>query len=119
MRDQALSTLVGVLDNLNVPDIDRPYRTRQRCQGYAARVVASLSQAQLDAGKKTCNLHADLTNPTSNGVYRRIGHTMVARSFRIRLIDSQSTPRKMSDTQTRADTNQGRRLISNPKPAQR
>ncbi len=58
-----------------------------RGQGYAARVVAALSQAQLDAGKKACNLHTDLENDTSNGIYRRIGYTIIGRSFRIRFME--------------------------------
>ena len=56
-----------------------------RRKGHAARVVAMLSQAQLDAGKAACNLHTDLSNPTSNGVYRRIGYRKIAESLRLRL----------------------------------
>ena len=56
-----------------------------RRKGHAARVVAMLSQAQLDAGKAACNLHTDLSNPTSNGVYRRIGYRKIAESHRLRL----------------------------------
>lgn len=59
---------------------------QHRRQGHAARVVATLSQAQLDAGKRLCNLHTDLANPTSNNVYRSIGYTMIARSFRIKML---------------------------------
>ena len=44
--------------------------------GHAARVVANLSQAQLDAGKSACNLFTDLDNATSNGVYTRIGYAL-------------------------------------------
>ena len=58
----------------------------QRGQGYAARVVATLSQQQLDAGKTACNLHTDLANPTSNGVYTRIGYRKIAESVRIQLL---------------------------------
>ena len=50
---------------------------KERKQGYAARVVASLSQARLDAGKTACNLHTDLANATSNHVYVKVGYTLI------------------------------------------
>ena len=61
----------------------------QRGQGYAARIVAALSQDQLDAGKSACNLHTDLANPTSNGVYIRIGYARIAKSIRLQLMAAQ------------------------------
>ena len=60
-----------------------------RRRGHAARVVATLSQAQLDAGKRACNLHTDLANPTSNVVYRRIGYLKIAESFRVQIKSAQ------------------------------
>jgi len=45
-----------------------------RRQGYAAACVAAVSQRALDSGATTCALYTDLSNPTSNGVYRRIGY---------------------------------------------
>ena len=51
-----------------------------RRRGYAGRLVASLSQHLLDGGKTLCNLYTDLSNPTSNGVYQRIGYTQIAES---------------------------------------
>jgi hypothetical protein len=60
-----------------------PPERRQR--GHAARVVAALSKAQLDAGKVACNLHTDLANSTSNGIYTRLGYRKIAESVRIRL----------------------------------
>ena len=51
-----------------------------RRRGYAGRLVASLSQHLLNGGKTLCNLYTDLSNPTSNGVYQRIGYTQIAES---------------------------------------
>lgn len=48
-----------------------------RGRGYAAALVAALSQRQLDAGRDFCFLFTDLTNPTSNGVYQRVGYQQV------------------------------------------
>src|SRR5690606_24020446 len=44
----------------------------QRGYGYASASVAALSARMLDAGER-CMLYADLANPTSNRIYRRIG----------------------------------------------
>jgi predicted GNAT family acetyltransferase len=45
-----------------------------RGRGYASSVVASLSRHILDRGKTFCFLFTDLSNPTSNKIYRRIGY---------------------------------------------
>jgi predicted GNAT family acetyltransferase len=44
-----------------------------RNHGYAAAVTAAVSQWAQDAGASEVLLYTDLANPTSNGVYRRIG----------------------------------------------
>lgn len=48
-----------------------------RGNGYASSCVATLSQHLLDKGYKFCSLFTDLSNPTSNGIYTRIGYKMV------------------------------------------
>jgi hypothetical protein len=48
-----------------------------RRKGYATALVAALSQRLLDSGRKFCFLFADLANPTSNGIYERIGYEPV------------------------------------------
>jgi ribosomal protein S18 acetylase RimI-like enzyme len=48
-----------------------------RGRGYASALVASLSQSQLDAGRRFCFLFTDRANPTSNEIYRRIGYRPV------------------------------------------
>ncbi|GHH27915.1 GNAT family N-acetyltransferase [Streptomyces lanatus] len=45
-----------------------------RGHGYAAAVTAQVSQAALDAGAKDVVLFADLSNPTSNALYQRLGY---------------------------------------------
>ena len=50
----------------------------QRRKGYATALVARLSQIVLDDGKQFCTLYTDLSNPTSNSVYRKVGYTKVA-----------------------------------------
>ncbi|MBL7487727.1 GNAT family N-acetyltransferase [Frankia sp. AgB1.9] len=41
--------------------------------GYAGGATAAVSQAALDAGAQEVLLFADLANPTSNGLYQRLG----------------------------------------------
>jgi uncharacterized protein len=51
-----------------------------RSQGYATSCVAALTQRMLDSGKKFCCLYTDLTNPTSNAIYQKIGYEPVCHS---------------------------------------
>ncbi len=46
----------------------------QRGRGYATAAVAVLSQRLLDTGYQFCCLFTDLSNPTSNTIYQRIGY---------------------------------------------
>jgi predicted GNAT family acetyltransferase len=50
----------------------------ERRKGYGAAVAAGVSQRILDDGKDFCTLFANAANPTSNGVYRRIGYRPIA-----------------------------------------
>jgi predicted GNAT family acetyltransferase len=49
-----------------------------RRRGYGTAVVARLSQRLLDEGKQFTTLYTDLSNPTSNSIYGRVGYTGVA-----------------------------------------
>ncbi len=55
-----------------------------RGRGYAATAVADVAQRLLDAGRTFCTLYADLSNPTSNRVYRSVGFEPIDRSLLIR-----------------------------------
>ncbi len=50
----------------------------QRRKGYASAVVARLSQRILDEGKLFCTLYTDLSNPTSNSIYQKVGYRPIA-----------------------------------------
>jgi len=52
----------------------------KRGNGYASCLVARLSSKLLHEGKEKCNLVTDLTNPTSNSIYKKIGYKLVAES---------------------------------------
>jgi len=48
-----------------------------RGRGYASNLVAEVSQAALDSGRRFCFLLTDATNPTANHIYREIGYQHV------------------------------------------
>jgi hypothetical protein len=50
----------------------------QRSRGYGAAVTAAQTRSALGAGAAQVVLFTDLANPTSNGVYRRIGYREVS-----------------------------------------
>ncbi len=54
-----------------------------RLLGYASNCVATLSQKMLDDGKSFCTLYTDLSNPTSNKIYRQVGYRLIAESQQI------------------------------------
>jgi len=55
-----------------------------RGRGYATTLVAEQSRWLLGTGRSLCFLYADLDNPTSNAVYRRIGYRMIAEAGEVR-----------------------------------
>ena len=49
-----------------------------RNKGYATSCVAQLSAHALSGENTFCVLHTDLSNPTSNAIYKKIGYVQVA-----------------------------------------
>lgn len=49
-----------------------------RGHGYAGAVTAEVSRVALESGTAEVLLFTDLANPTSNGLYQRIGYRGVA-----------------------------------------
>lgn len=56
-----------------------------RGQGYAAAVTHHVSRAALDAGNSEVLLFTDRSNPTSNGIYQRLGYEVVEERIQMRL----------------------------------
>ncbi len=71
MAAKARPTTNGIAVN----HVYTPQEFRER--GYATACVGRLSQLLLDDGWGFCCLYADLANPTSNGIYQRIGYEPV------------------------------------------
>jgi predicted GNAT family acetyltransferase len=66
----------GCVNSVYTPEI---YRRR----GYATAAVAALSRQMLAAGKAFCCLYTDVSNPTSNAIYRRIGYVPLREDVQI------------------------------------
>jgi uncharacterized protein len=52
----------------------------QRRRGFATALVAAVSGEGLQRGKERCVLYTDLTNPTSNSIYQKVGYRPVSDS---------------------------------------
>lgn len=50
----------------------------ERQKGYGTAITAALTKTMLDKGKRFCFLFTDASNPTSNGIYQRLGYRPVA-----------------------------------------
>ncbi|MFX0031528.1 MAG: GNAT family N-acetyltransferase [Candidatus Hermodarchaeota archaeon] len=48
-----------------------------RKKGYATEIVAKISKMLLEEGNKYCFLFTDLSNPTSNSIYQKVGYRPV------------------------------------------
>jgi predicted GNAT family acetyltransferase len=49
-----------------------------RGRGYASALTAALTRRLLERGRRFCFLYTDLSNPTSNSIYQRIGYRAVS-----------------------------------------
>ena len=75
-RPVSLAGAGGLTPNgIRVGPVYTPPELRGR--GYASNLVAGVSQAQLDAGRRFVFLFTDLANPTANHIYQEIGYEPV------------------------------------------
>lgn len=82
-------TTPQVAGQIRVAPVYTPPRLRGR--GYAGAATAEVSRAALAAGAQEVLLFTDLSNPTSNGLYQRIGYRPVA-DFAVYDFTGQSAP---------------------------
>ena len=68
-------------NTITVNEVYTPPAARR--QGFATATVAQLSRELLLEGYSTCVLYTDLSNPTSNRIYQRIGYQPVCDSDHI------------------------------------
>jgi predicted GNAT family acetyltransferase len=65
-------------DSITIGMVYTPPDLRNR--RYASSCVAALCKLLLESGYRHCSLYTDLSNPTSNKIYKRIGFTEVCDS---------------------------------------
>ena len=58
-----------------------------RRKGYATECVAKLSKHLLEVGNRYCFLFTDLSNPTSNSIYQKIGYQPVIDESHYKFLD--------------------------------
>ena len=58
-----------------------------RKKGYATECVAKLSKHLLEVGNRYCFLFTDLSNPTSNSIYQKIGYQPVIDESHYKFLD--------------------------------
>ena len=63
-------------NGVRVGPVYTPAEHRRR--GYAAALVAEVTQGELNSGRAFAYLYTNLENPTSNALYQRIGYRRVA-----------------------------------------
>jgi uncharacterized protein len=56
---------------------------QNRRHGYATAVVSGLCRELLSSGYSYCALYTDLSNPTSNSIYKKIGFAEVCDSVMV------------------------------------
>jgi len=72
----SMATLQGATRHgIRVSFVYTPPELRGR--GYASACVAAVSDRALASGKRFCTLYTDLSNPTSNSIYQRIGYRRI------------------------------------------
>jgi len=76
----ATSPVVGGVARVNL--VFTPPARRGR--GYGSAASAAVTRRALEDGAHTCMLYADVANPTSNEIYRRIGYREFADSVVLR-----------------------------------
>ncbi len=85
---EVVSMAANTRSTLNGGTISLVYTPpEQRGRGYASLTVASLSQKILESGKKFVNLYTDLTNPTSNSIYQKIGFVKIGQNIHFDFVE--------------------------------
>ncbi|MGI8313471.1 GNAT family N-acetyltransferase [Halobacillus mangrovi] len=75
MANRARKTPNGAtINGVYTPDLHKR-------KGYASQVVWALTKKLLDQGCEYCALYTDLSNPTSNSIYKKIGYKWIGNSL--------------------------------------
>jgi predicted GNAT family acetyltransferase len=87
-KNEIVSMAANVRSTLNGGTISLVYTPPMlRGKGYASCMVALLSGKIMNDGKKFANLFTDLTNPTSNFIYQKIGFVKIGQNIHFDFIN--------------------------------
>ena len=85
VEGRVLAMAVNNRESKNAATISLVYTPPEsRGKGYGSAVTALLSEKMLKQGKEKCNLFTDLSNPTSNSIYQKIGYQKIGESLHVR-----------------------------------
>lgn len=80
-KNRFVSMAGKVRESKNAGTVSLVYTPNElRGNGYGSLVTAMVSKEVLDSGKEKCNLFTDLSNPTSNSIYSKIGYKKIGES---------------------------------------
>lgn len=87
-NNEIVSMAANSRSTLNSGTISLVYTPpEQRGFGYGSTVVALVSERIMKNGKKFTNLFTDLTNPTSNSIYQKIGYVKIGQNIHFDFIN--------------------------------
>ncbi|MBC7712439.1 MAG: GNAT family N-acetyltransferase [Rhizobacter sp.] len=87
-KNEVVSMDVHARSTLNGGTISLVYTPPEyRGQGFGSTVVALTAQKILDDGKKFVTLFTDLTNPTSNSIYQKVGFVKIGQNIHFDFIN--------------------------------
>ena len=81
-ENEIVSMAANTRSTLNGGTISLVYTPHEyRGQGHASTIVSLLSERIMKNGKKFASLFTDLSNPTSNSIYQKIGYTKIGQNI--------------------------------------
>ena len=79
---ETLSMACKVRESRNAATVSLVYTpNKYRNNGYGSMITALVSEYLLSNGKDKCNLFTDLSNPTSNSIYQKIGYRKIGENI--------------------------------------
>lgn len=80
-KGESLSIAAKVRESKNAGTVSLVYTPKElRGRGYGSLVTALVSKEIMNNGKQKCNLFTDMSNPTSNSIYQKIGYKKIGES---------------------------------------
>jgi predicted GNAT family acetyltransferase len=86
--DEIVSMAANTRSTTNAATLSLVYTPEDlRGKGYASNTVALLTDKLIKNGKKFTNLYTDLSNPTSNSIYQKVGYVKIGQNIHFEFIE--------------------------------